>query len=396
MPNKNISVWAETELAKIRKAGLWKAPRALTSPLDAEVTLQDGRRVINFCSNNYLGLANHPRVKEAAKKALEKYSYGMSSVRFIIGTLDIHQELEERVARFVGMEDSILYVACFDANAGVFQPFFNSELGAIITDELNHASIIDGVRAASKANRFIFKHSDMFDLEEKLKSAQKYPYRIIVTDGVFSMDGDLAHLNEMVKLSNEYDAMLLVDDSHSTGFVGPKGRGTHDHYGVNVDMITSTLGKALGGANGGFTAGPKNIIDILRQRSRPYLFSNTVAPMIVGASIEVLNILEESTELKDKLSDNTMFFRKGLKNLGLDVKPGNHPITPVMLYDGRLANDFAHDLLNEGIYVTGFFHPIVPKGQARIRVQMSAAHTQDHLIRALEAFKKIGKKYDIL
>ncbi len=290
----------------------------------------------------------------------------------------------------------MLYAACFDANGGVFQPFFNNPESAIITDSLNHASIIDGVRLSGKAARFIFQHRDMNDLEAKLVEAQKYPYRIVVTDGVFSMDGDLADLPEMADLCEQYQAMLLVDDSHATGFVGRTGRGTHEHFGAKVDMITSTLGKALGGGNGGFTAGPSEMIELLRQRSRPYLFSNTVAPAIVGASIEVLNILEESTELRDRLEENTAFFRAGIKDLGLDVKPGGHPITPVMLYDGRLANNFAHDLLDEGIYVTGFFFPIVPMGQARILVQISAAHTQDHLTRALEAFRKIGVRYGVV
>ncbi len=396
MSNKNIEIWADNELASIRDEGLWKEPMVVTSPLDAEVTLEDGSRVINFCSNNYLGLANHPRVKEAAKRTLDKYSFGMSSVRFIIGTLDIHRELEERLAAFVGLEDAILYVACFDANGGVFQPFFNNEDSAIITDSLNHASIIDGVRLSAKAMRLIYQHSDMADLEAKLRESQGRKYRIVVTDGVFSMDGEIAKLDEIAALTERYDAHLLVDDSHATGFVGRTGRGTHEHSGANVDMITSTLGKALGGGNGGFTAGSKAMIELLRQRSRPYLFSNTVAPAIVGASLEVLNILEESTELRDRLEENTAFFRSGIQSLGLDVKPGSHPITPVMLYDGRLANQFAHDLLAEGIYVTGFFFPIVPKGQARIRVQVSAAHTKAHLERALEAFEKIGKRHGVV
>ncbi len=388
--------WIVAELQSIKDAGLWKEERIITSPQDAVVTLADGRKVINFCANNYLGLANHPKVKEAAKKALDKYSYGMASVRFICGTLDIHKELERKLADFLGMEDAILYVACFDANGGLFEPFFNSEDAAIITDELNHASIIDGIRLAKKAMRLIYKHSDMADLEEKLKQAQDKKYKIIATDGVFSMDGDMAKLDEIVPLAEKYGALVMVDDSHATGFIGKTGRGTFEHFGVKVDIITSTLGKALGGANGGFTAGPKELIDMLRQRSRPYLFSNTLAPSIVAASIAVLDMLSETTELRDRLEENTKYFRKGIEQLGLDVKPGEHPITPIMLYEGKLANDFARDLLDEGIYVVGFSYPVVPKGQARIRVQISAAHTREHLDRALAAFEKIGKKYGLI
>ena len=388
--------WIVAELQSIKDAGLWKEERIITSPQDAVVTLADGRKVINFCANNYLGLANHPKVKEAAKKALEKYSYGMASVRFICGTLDIHKELERKLADFLGMDDAILYVACFDANGGLFEPFFNSEDAAIITDELNHASIIDGIRLAKKAMRLIYKHSDMADLEEKLKQAQDKKYKIIVTDGVFSMDGDMAKLDEIVPLAEKYGSLVMVDDSHATGFVGKTGRGTFEHFGVKVDIITSTLGKALGGANGGFTAGPQEFIDMLRQRSRPYLFSNTLAPSIVAASIAVLDMLSETTELRDRLEENTKYFRRGIEQLGLDVKPGEHPITPIMLYDGKLANDFARDLLDEGIYVVGFSYPVVPKGQARIRVQVSAAHTKEHLDKALAAFEKVGKKYGLI
>ena len=388
--------WIVAELQSIKDAGLWKEERVITSPQDAVVTLADGRKVINFCANNYLGLANHPKVKEAAKKALDKYSYGMSSVRFICGTLDIHKELERKLADFLGMDDAILYVACFDANGGLFEPFFNSEDAAIITDELNHASIIDGVRLAKKAMRLIYKHSDMADLEEKLKQAQDKKYKIIVTDGVFSMDGDMAKLDEIVPLAEKYGSLVMVDDSHATGFIGKTGRGTFEHFGVKVDIITSTLGKALGGANGGFTAGPQEFIDMLRQRSRPYLFSNTLAPSIVAASIAVLDMLSETTELRDKLEENTKYFRRGIEQLGLDVKPGEHPITPIMLYEGKLANDFARDLLDEGIYVVGFSYPVVPKGQARIRVQVSAAHTREHLDKALAAFEKVGKKYGLI
>jgi len=388
--------WIVAELQNIKDAGLWKEERVITSPQDAVVTLADGRKVINFCANNYLGLANHPRVKEAAKKALDKYSYGMSSVRFICGTLDIHKELERKLADFLGMDDAILYVACFDANGGLFEPFFNSEDAAIITDELNHASIIDGVRLAKKAMRLIYKHSDMADLEEKLKQAQDKKYKIIVTDGVFSMDGDMAKLDEIVPLAEKYNTLVMVDDSHATGFIGKTGRGTFEHFGVKVDIITSTLGKALGGANGGFTAGPQEFIDMLRQRSRPYLFSNTLAPSIVAASIAALDMLSETTELRDRLEENTKYFRRGIEQLGLDVKPGEHPITPIMLYEGKLANDFARDLLDEGIYVVGFSYPVVPKGQARIRVQVSAAHTKEHLDKALAAFEKVGKKYGLI
>jgi len=388
--------WIVAELQSIKDAGLWKEERIITSPQDAVVTLADGRKVINFCANNYLGLANHPKVKEAAKKALEKYSYGMASVRFICGTLDIHKELERKLADFLGMDDAILYVACFDANGGLFEPFFNSEDAAIITDELNHASIIDGIRLAKKAMRLIYKHSDMADLEEKLKQAQDKKYKIIVTDGVFSMDGDMAKLDEIVPLAEKYGSLVMVDDSHATGFIGKTGRGTFEHFGVKVDIITSTLGKALGGANGGFTAGPQEFIDMLRQRSRPYLFSNTLAPSIVAASIAVLDMLSETTELRDRLEENTKYFRRGIEQLGLDVKPGEHPITPIMLYDGKLANDFARDLLDEGIYVVGFSYPVVPKGQARIRVQVSAAHTKEHLDKALAAFEKVGKKYGLI
>ncbi len=388
--------WIVAELQSIKDAGLWKEERIITSPQDAVVTLADGRKVINFCANNYLGLANHPKVKEAAKKALEKYSYGMASVRFICGTLDIHKELERKLADFLGMDDAILYVACFDANGGLFEPFFNSEDAAIITDELNHASIIDGIRLAKKAMRLIYKHSDMADLEEKLKQAQDKKYKIIVTDGVFSMDGDMAKLDEIVPLAEKYGSLVMVDDSHATGFIGKTGRGTFEHFGVKVDIITSTLGKALGGANGGFTAGPQEFIDMLRQRSRPYLFSNTLAPSIVAASIAVLDMLSETTELRDRLEENTKYFRRGIEQLGLDVKPGEHPITPIMLYEGKLANDFARDLLDEGIYVVGFSYPVVPKGQARIRVQVSAAHTKEHLDKALAAFEKVGKKYGLI
>ncbi|RKZ32889.1 glycine C-acetyltransferase, partial [bacterium] len=311
-------------------------------------------------------------------------------------TLDIHRELERKIAKFLGTDDAILYAACFDANGGLFEPFYNNDDSAIITDELNHASIIDGIRLSKKALRLIFKHSDMNDLEEKLQQAQQKKFRIIATDGVFSMDGDIAKLDEIVPLAEKYGAVVMVDDSHATGFIGKTGRGSFEYRGVEVDIITSTLGKALGGASGGFTAGPQEVVDMLRQRSRPYLFSNTLAPMVVGASIAVLDMLSETTELRDRLEENTKYFRNGIKQIGLEVKESVHPIIPIMLYEGKLANDFASDLLDEGIYVIGFSYPVVPKGQARIRVQISAAHTKEHLDKALAGFEKIGKKYGVI
>ncbi|MCD6595652.1 glycine C-acetyltransferase [bacterium] len=392
---KVLKDWLTKELGNIKDAGLWKAERIITSPQDAEIEVEGGKKVLNFCANNYLGLCNNPIVKEAGKKVLDKYSYGMSSVRFICGTLDIHRELEKKIAKFLGMDDAILYAACFDANGGLFEPFYNNEDSAIITDELNHASIIDGIRLSKKAMRLIYKHSDMASLEEKLKEAQAKKFRIIATDGVFSMDGDIARLDSIVPLAEKYDTLVLVDDSHATGFIGKTGRGTFEYNGVKVDLITSTLGKALGGASGGFTTGPQEIIDMLRQRSRPYLFSNTLAPVVVGSSIAVLDMLSETTELRDRLEENTAYFRKGIEKIGLDVKHGVHPIIPIMLYEGKLANDFANDLLDEGIYVIGFSYPVVAKGHARIRVQISAAHTKEHLDQALAAFEKIGKKYGV-
>ena len=394
--SKVLKDWLTNELQSIKDAGLWKSERIIVSPQGAEIEIEGGKKVLNFCANNYLGLANHPKIKEAGKKVLDKYSYGMSSVRFICGTLDIHRELERKLAKFLGMDDAILYAACFDANGGLFEPFYNNDDSAIITDELNHASIIDGIRLSKKAMRLIYKHNDMGSLEEKLKEAQSKKFRIIVTDGVFSMDGDIAKLDEIVPLGEKYDTLVMVDDSHATGFIGKTGRGTFEYHGVKVDLITSTLGKALGGASGGFTAGPQEIIDMLRQRSRPYLFSNTLAPVVAGASIAVLDMLSETTELRDRLEENTKYFRKGIGQIGLDVKPGVHPIIPIMLYEGKLANDFANDLLDEGIYVIGFSYPVVPKGQARIRVQISAAHTKEHLDKALSAFEKIGKKYGVV
>jgi len=384
-----------SEIAQTKEAGFWKTERIITSGQGAEITIDGGRKVLNFCSNNYLGLANHPRVIEAAKKAMDDYSYGLSSVRFICGTLDIHVELEKRISEFLGMEDTILYVACFDANGGLFVPFFNAEDSAIVTDSLNHASIIDGIRMVRSGKRFIYEHSNMADLEDKLRQTARYPNRIIITDGVFSMDGDIAALDEIALLAEKYNAMLAVDDSHATGFIGKTGRGTPEYRGVEADVMTSTLGKALGGGNGGFISGPADFVAMLRQRSRPYLFSNSVSPATVGASLAVLDILEESTELIDRLAYNTKYFRGKIADLGLDVRPGVHPIIPVMLPEDKIANQFADSLLEEGIYAVGFYFPVVPKGKARVRVQISASHTKEHLDRAIEAFSKVGKKFGL-
>jgi glycine C-acetyltransferase len=383
------------ELAEIKAAGLYKTERIIESPQGAEITV-NGKTVLNFCANNYLGLSSHPKVIEAAKKYVDFRGYGMSSVRFICGTQDIHKELEEKISAFLGTEDTILYVAAFDANGGVFEPLYN-EQDAIISDELNHASIIDGVRLC-KAQRFRYKHNNMADLEEKLKETQGCRNRIIVTDGSFSMDGTIAQLDVIVKLANQYDAAIMIDESHSSGFLGKTGRGTHEYRGVmgKIDIITGTLGKALGGASGGFTSGRKEVIDMLRQRSRPYLFSNTLAPGIVGASIAVLDLLSETTELRDKLEFNTKYFRSKMTEAGFDIRPGDHPIVPIMLYDAVIAQNFAARLLDEGIYVIGFFYPVVAKGQARIRVQLSAAHEQHHLDKAIAAFAKIGKELGVL
>jgi len=354
--------------------------------------IQDGREVINFCANNYLGLSSHPQVIEAAKAALDSHGYGMSSVRFICGTQDIHKELEGKLSSFLGTEDTILYAAAFDANGGVFEPLFNEE-DAIISDELNHASIIDGIRLC-KANRYRYKHNDMEDLEAKLKEAGKHRQRIIVTDGAFSMDGTIAQLDRITNLAEQYAAMVMIDESHCTGFIGKNGRGTHELYGVmdKIDIISGTLGKALGGASGGFTSGRKEIIELLRQRSRPYLFSNTLAPAITGASIAVLNMLKESTYLRDKLEFNTMYFRTEMNMAGFDIAQGIHPIVPVMLYDAKLAQAFAAKMLEQGIYVIGFCYPVVPKDTARVRVQISAAHEQEHLNKAIEAFSRVGRE----
>jgi len=393
--NENFVGRIGKEIDEIKASGLYKTERTITSPQGAEITV-NGETVLNFCANNYLGLSSHPKVIEAAYAAIESHGYGMSSVRFICGTQDIHKELEQKIAQFLGTEDSILYAACFDANGGVFESLFN-ESDAIISDALNHASIIDGVRLC-KAQRLRYEHNNMKDLEEKLKEAAALRGRIIVTDGVFSMDGTIAQLDKICDLADKYDAIVMIDECHASGFMGKTGRGTHEYSGVmgRIDIITGTLGKALGGASGGFTSGRKEIIDMLRQRSRPYLFSNTLAPSITGASIAVLNMLSETTELRDKLERNTKYFRTKMTEAGFDIKPGEHPIVPIMLYDAVVAQNFAAELLNEGIYVIGFFFPVVPKGQARIRVQLSAAHEQKHLDKAISAFIKIGKKLNVL
>ena len=384
-----------TEVEEIRTAGLFKTERIITSEQGPEIVV-NGKRVLNFCANNYLGLSSHPKVIEAAHKAIDTHGYGMSSVRFICGTQDIHKELEQKIARFLDTEDTILYAAAFDANGGVFEPLFN-EQDAIISDALNHASIIDGVRLC-KAQRFRYEHNNMADLEAKLKETAACRSRIIVTDGSFSMDGTIAQLDKICDLADKYDAIVMVDECHSSGFLGKTGRGTHEYRGVmgRIDIITGTLGKALGGASGGFTSGNKAIIEILRQRSRPYLFSNTLAPSIAGASIAVLDMLSETTELRDALEYNTMYFRKKMTEAGFDIKPGDHPIVPIMLYDAVVAQNFAAALLHEGIYVIGFFFPVVAKGQARIRVQLSAAHQQAHLDKAIAAFTKVGKNLGVI
>jgi glycine C-acetyltransferase len=383
------------EVEEIKTSGLYKTERIIASPQGAEITV-NGRQVLNFCANNYLGLSSHPKTLEAAHHYLDTRGYGMSSVRFICGTQDIHKELEQKLATFLGTEDTILYVAAFDANGGVFEPLFN-EQDAIISDALNHASIIDGVRLC-KAQRYRYEHNNMEDLEAKLKESAHLRSRIIVTDGVFSMDGTIAQLDVICDLADKYDAIVMVDESHASGFMGKTGRGTHEYRSVmgRIDIITGTLGKALGGASGGFTSGRKEIIEILRQRSRPYLFSNTLAPSITGASIAVLDMLSETTTLRDKLENNTIYFRTKMTDAGFDIKKGEHPIVPIMLYDSVLASKFADALLQEGIYVIGFFFPVVPKGQARIRVQISAAHEQEHLDKAIGAFTRIGKELGVI
>ena len=393
--NENFANRIGKELEGIKTAGLYKTERIITSEQGAEIEV-GGKMVLNFCANNYLGLSAHPKVIDAAKKEIDERGYGLSSVRFICGTQDIHKELEKKIADFLGTEDSILYAACFDANGGVFEPLFGEE-DAIISDALNHASIIDGVRLC-KAQRLRYEHNNMEDLESKLKESQSSRSRIIVTDGSFSMDGTIAQLDQICDLADKYDAIVMIDECHSTGFLGKTGRGSHEYRGVmgRIDIITGTLGKALGGASGGFTTGKTEIIEMLRQRSRPYLFSNTVAPSIVGASIAVFDLLSETTELRDKLEYNTKYFRKKMTEAGFDIKPGDHPIVPIMLYDAVLAQDFASRLLDENIYVIGFFFPVVAKGQARIRVQLSAAHEQSHLDKAIAAFTKVGKELGVL
>ncbi|GAB4092956.1 PLP-dependent aspartate aminotransferase family protein [Flaviaesturariibacter terrae] len=383
------------EIEEIKASGLYKNERIITSPQGPEITV-GGKRVLNFCANNYLGLSSHPKTLEAGHRYLDSHGFGMSSVRFICGTQDIHKELERKLATFLGTEDTILYVAAFDANGGVFEPLFN-EQDAIISDSLNHASIIDGVRLC-KAQRFRYENNNMDDLEAKLKEAAGARSRIIVTDGVFSMDGTVAQLDRICDLADQYDAIVMVDESHASGFMGKTGRGTHELKGVmgRIDIITGTLGKALGGASGGFTSGRREIIELLRQRSRPYLFSNTLAPSIVGASIAVLDMLSETTELRDKLERNTQYFRAKMTEAGFDIKPGEHPIVPIMLYDSVLAAKFADALLEEGVYVIGFFFPVVPKGLARIRVQLSAGHEMEHLDRAIAAFTKVGKDLGVI
>ena len=393
--NENFVSRIYSELQEIEAAGLLKKERIITSAQGAEIVVND-KTVLNFCANNYLGLSSHPKVIEAAQKAIETHGYGLSSVRFICGTQDIHKELEGKISAFLGTEDTILYCAAFDANGGVFEPLFN-EQDAIISDALNHASVIDGIRLC-KAQRYRYEHNNMEDLEKKLIDAAHLRSRIIVTDGSFSMDGTIAQLDIICELADKYDAIVLTDDSHSTGFLGKTGRGTHEHKNVmgKIDIITGTLGKALGGANGGFTSGRKEIIEMLRQRSRPYLFSNTLAPSIVGASIAVFDMLTETTELRDKLERNTKYFREKITAAGFDIKPGEHPIVPIMLYDAVVAQNFATKLLDEGIYVIGFFYPVVPKGHARIRVQLSAAHELHHIDKAIEAFTKIGKELGVI
>jgi glycine C-acetyltransferase len=388
----------EQELQSIEEAGLFKRERIITSPQSAEITITGGKQVLNFCANNYLGLSSHPRVVQAAKEAIDSHGFGLSSVRFICGTQDIHKELEKKLAEFLGTEDTILYAAAFDANGGVFEPLFGAE-DAIISDALNHASIIDGVRLC-KAMRYRYEHNNMEDLEKQLQDAiaAGAQQKIIVTDGVFSMDGTIAKLDKIVALAEKYQALVMTDECHSTGFMGKTGRGVHEHRGVmgKIDIITGTLGKALGGASGGFTSGRREIIELLRQRSRPYLFSNTLAPSITGASIAVLELLSETTELRDRLEKNTRYFREKMEAAGFDIKPGEHAIVPIMLYDAVLSQKMAEKLLERGIYVIGFYYPVVPKGQARIRVQISAGHQQEHLDQAINSFIAVGKELGVI
>ena len=393
---ESLQAKLQTQLAEIKEAGLYKNERIITTPQGADIKTDSAGDVINFCANNYLGLSSHPKVIQAAKDAIDTHGYRMSSVRFICGTQDIHKELEQKISEYLGTEDTILYAAAFDANGGVFEPLFDAE-DAIISDALNHASIIDGVRLC-KAQRYRYAHNDMEDLEKQLIAAQDQRNRVIVTDGSFSMDGTIAQLDKIVALADKYDASVMIDECHSSGFLGKTGRGTHEHCGVmgKIEIITGTLGKALGGASGGFTSGKKEIVDMLRQKSRPYLFSNTLAPSIVGASIAVLDMLSETTELRDKLEHNTTYFREKMTEAGFDITPGVHPIVPIMLYDANVAQEMAAKMLEEGIYVVGFYFPVVPKGKARIRVQLSAAHEQLHLDKAIAAFIKVGKEMGVV
>lgn len=391
-----IQAHLSAELQTIEEQGLLKRERIITTPQGANVHVSTGEDVVIMCANNYLGLSSHPEVIQAAKEALDTHGFGVSSVRFICGTQDIHKTLERKIAEFYGTEDTILYAAAFDANGGVFEPLFSEE-DAIISDELNHASIIDGVRLC-KAQRYRYRHSNMEDLEEQLKKAQAQRFRIIVTDGVFSMDGDLAKMDEICALADKYDALVMTDECHSAGFIGKTGRGVPEHFGVQdkVDIITGTLGKALGGAMGGYTTGKKEIIEMLRQRSRPYLFSNSLAPSIVGASIKVFDLLSSTTALRDRLEENTAYFKERIRAAGFDIKPGDSPIVPIMLYDAALSQQFANELLKEGVYAIGFFYPVVAKGQARIRTQISAGHSREDLDKAIAAFTKVGKKLQVI
>ena len=393
--NENLVKRIASEIEEIKEAGLYKNERVITTEQGSQITA-NGKEVLNFCANNYLGLSSHPKVIEAAHKVIDERGYGMSSVRFICGTQDIHKELEAKLSEFLGTEDTILYAAAFDANGGIFEPLLGKE-DAIISDTLNHASIIDGVRLC-KAERHRYIHNDMADLEEKLKATQHCRSRMIATDSVFSMDGTIAQLDKICALAEKYDAIVMIDECHSSGFMGKTGRGVHEHCDVidKIDLITGTLGKALGGASGGFTSGRKEVIDMLRQKSRPYLFSNTVAPAVVGASIAVLDLISESTDLRDKLEENTKYFRTAMTEAGFDIKPGEHPIVPVMLYDAVLAQKMSEALLEEGIYVVGFFYPVVAKGNARIRVQVSAGHSQEQIEKAVAAFTKIGKELGVI
>lgn len=399
--HQKVKDFYQHELSELRKADLYKEERYIHSPQGAEISVEyppksKSKEVLNFCANNYLGLSSHPEVLAAAKKGLDERGYGLSSVRFICGTQDQHKELEQKVSEFLGTEDTILYSSCFDANGGVFEALLGEE-DALISDELNHASIIDGIRLC-KADRRRYKHSDMGDLEQHLKDTQNKRFRMIVTDGVFSMDGVLAKLEQICSLAEKYDAMVMVDDSHATGFIGKTGRGTHEHFGVmgKIDIITTTFGKALGGSSGGCVSGSKLFVDLLRQRSRPYLFSNTLSPVVVAGTLKAIELIRQSTSLRDKLEENAKYFRQRIKEAGFEIKEGFHPIVPVMIHDAGMAQAMARELYGEGIYVVGFFYPVVPKGQARIRVQLSAAHDRKHIDKAVEAFTKIGKKLGVI